>query len=104
LSYWLYLAGDAELELDHHEQAIEHFRHAISLNPTQLPSFVGMAATHALSGNLSEAQAWISELVKLAPHWSRETLLERFGGTKGARPSRVSEGMRLALSAPPVAP
>jgi hypothetical protein len=98
MHFWQNLAGDTELELDHVEAAVSHFRNAISLNPNQLPSYVGLAAAHALSGNMSQAHAYIAELLKVAPHWSRETLLKRFGGRGGKPNSRVGEGFRLALS------
>jgi Tfp pilus assembly protein PilF len=98
LTYWLNFAGRAELELRHDGRAIGYFRRGIALNPRHTGTLASLTAAHALSGNVSEARTYLSELQKAAPQLSPEQLMERFGGAKGSRQSRMKEGLRLAFA------
>src|SRR5258707_1333909 len=75
LTYWLNFAGRAELELHHDGSAIGYFRRGIALTPRHPGTLAALAAAHALSGNVSEARTYLSELQKAAPQLSPEKLI-----------------------------
>jgi tetratricopeptide (TPR) repeat protein len=97
LPVWLRIAGEAELELGHFEQAIEHFQHSLALHPRHPYPLAGITAAHALSGRMDEAKAYLAQLRDSTPHQSRERLLERFAGDKGRPEVQLIKGLRVAL-------
>jgi TolB-like protein/DNA-binding SARP family transcriptional activator/Tfp pilus assembly protein PilF len=93
-SHWLRFAGDAEIELGHHDAAIKLLRESYAANPRQPPTLRSLAAAYALSGNMAEAQRFVAELKALAPHISAgrtRTLLDTM------QPELV-RGLRLAAA------
>jgi DNA-binding SARP family transcriptional activator/tetratricopeptide (TPR) repeat protein len=67
-SHWLRFAGDAQIELGNLEAAVRLLRESYAANPRQLPTLRSLAAVHALSGNLDQAQRFVTELKAVAPH------------------------------------
>jgi DNA-binding SARP family transcriptional activator/TolB-like protein/tetratricopeptide (TPR) repeat protein len=67
-SHWLRFAGDAQIELGNLEAAIGLLRESYAANPRQPPTLRSLAAVHALSGNMNEAQRFVAELKAVAPH------------------------------------
>ena len=98
LSYWLQFAGNAELQLNHYPQAIDNYRRSTTMNPGYPRSLAGLAAAHALSGNLAEARVYADKLKEQWPDLTAEQLLTRFALQSKRGPSPLSEGLRRALS------
>jgi TolB-like protein/Tfp pilus assembly protein PilF len=98
LSYWLQFAGNAELQLDNYAQAIDNYRRSTSMNPRYPRSLAGLAAAHALSGNMAEARVYADKLKQQWPDLTAEQLLKRFALQSKRGPSPLSEGLRQALS------
>jgi DNA-binding SARP family transcriptional activator/TolB-like protein/Tfp pilus assembly protein PilF len=98
LAIWLEFAGTAELELNHHAQAVENYRRSAAMTPGYPRPWAGLAAAHALSGNGKEARIHAEKLKVLAPGLDAEGLVQRFGRHKKLR---LHQGLRLALDLPP---
>src|SRR5262245_13627995 len=97
MAYWLEFVGSAELELGHQRAAIDNFRRSTALNPGYPRSWAGLAAAHALAGDLAEAHSSVEKLKSMQPELSTDRLVERFGRRPGQAP-RLREGLRLALA------
>jgi len=98
LSYWLQFVGNAELQLNNYPQAIDNYRRSTTMNPRYPRSLAGLAAAHALSGNLAEARVYADKLKEQWPDLTAEQLLKRFALQSKRGPSPLSEGLRRALS------
>jgi tetratricopeptide (TPR) repeat protein len=99
LSYWYEFVGAAELALDRHDKAIENFGRSNAINPGYPRSLAGLAAAHALAGNLPEARQHADRLRTLAQQSDVEVLLRRFG--RNPQTSRqLYDGLRQALVPP----
>ena len=99
LSYWYEFVGAAELALDRYAQAIENFSRSHSINPGYPRSLAGLAAAHALAGNMAEARKFAERLQAFAQQSDIEVLLRRFGRNPQTSP-RLHEGLRQALAPP----
>jgi tetratricopeptide (TPR) repeat protein len=99
LPYWLYFAGQAELERRDYGKAIVYAERAHALNPGHPHTMLLLAAAHALSDNMSAAHRQLDRLSQAKPHLSREKLIELYGEASGLRQSRFVEGVRRALAA-----
>jgi TolB-like protein len=93
-SHWLRFAGEAQIELGHFEAATRLLRESYAANPRQPPTLRSLAAVHALSGNLDEAQRFVAELKALVPH--------TFSGRPRPPPDvmqpELSRGLRIAFA------
>jgi tetratricopeptide (TPR) repeat protein len=98
LSYWLQFAGNAELQLNNYPQAIDNYRRSTTMNPRYPRSLAGLAAAHALSGNLDEARIYAEKLKQESPQLAAEELVNRFARPSGGRESPLRDGLRRALS------
>jgi TolB-like protein/tetratricopeptide (TPR) repeat protein/DNA-binding SARP family transcriptional activator len=97
LSYWFEFVGAAELALDHYDKAIESFARSNAINPGYPRSLAGLAAAHALVGNMAEARKYADRLRAFVQQSDPEVLIRRFG--RGAQQApRLHEGLRLALA------
>jgi DNA-binding SARP family transcriptional activator/TolB-like protein len=92
---WLEFTGDAELELNQFEQAIESFHRSIALNPGYPRAWAGLAAAHALAGHSDEARGDVEKLRTFAPTLNAQAMLDRFGRHKE---SHQYNGLLLALT------
>jgi tetratricopeptide (TPR) repeat protein len=99
LPYWLFFAGQAELELRDYSKAIVYAERAHALNPGHPHTMLILAAAHALSDDMSAAHRQLDRLSHANPHLSREKLIELYGEASGLRQSRFVEGVRRALAA-----
>ena len=79
LAYWLDFVGRAELALSRHQAAIDSFRRSTALNPGSPRGWAGLAAAHALAGNMSEARVHADKLRAFAPQLGADALVERLG-------------------------
>jgi DNA-binding SARP family transcriptional activator/TolB-like protein/Flp pilus assembly protein TadD len=91
---WLEFAGNAELELNHYDEAISYFRHSIALNSGYPRSWAGLVAAEALAGQSQDARDALGRLRTFAPSLNDEGLIKQFGRHDG---SRLYDGLRLAL-------
>ena len=98
LPYWLFFAGQAELELGDYGEAIVYAERAHALNPGHPHTMLVLAAVHALSDNISAAHRQLHELSQVKAHLSREKLIELYGEARALRQSRFVEGLRRALA------
>jgi TolB-like protein/Tfp pilus assembly protein PilF len=96
-AYWLRFVGNAELVRDNFPDAIDNFRRSIALNPNSPRTFAGLAAAHALSGDVANARVYVDKLKQAAPNLTADELIERFAGSNPQ--SRIAKGLRLALNA-----
>jgi TolB-like protein/Tfp pilus assembly protein PilF/DNA-binding SARP family transcriptional activator len=99
LSYWYEFLGGAELALDHYDKAIENFGRSNAINPGYPRSLAGLAAAHALAGNIAEARKFADRLRTFAQQSDIEVLLKRFGRNPQTSP-QLHAGLRLALTPP----
>lgn len=93
----LEFACNAEIELGRAEQAIEDCNRSLALNPNYPRSWAGLAAAHALSGNLPAARKALDRLRSLDPTLTDDTIVKRFGRRK-ANGNKLIEGLRIALA------
>jgi len=98
LPYWLFFAGQAELELGDYGAAIVYAERAHALNPGHPHTMLILAAAHALSDNINAAHRQLHELWQVKAHLSREKLMELYGEARAVRQSRFVEGLRRALA------
>jgi len=96
-SQWLRFAGDAEIELGHHEQAVGLLRQAYAAGKHDPIMLRSLAAAYALAGNTAEAQRTLAELKATAPHLSPERMANRPPPFDKMQPELV-RGLRLALT------
>jgi DNA-binding SARP family transcriptional activator/TolB-like protein/Tfp pilus assembly protein PilF len=99
LSYWFEFVGGAELALDHLDKAIENFSRSHAINPGYPRSLAGLAAAHALAGNIVEARKFADRLRALAQQSDVEVLVRRFGRNPKTSP-QLHDGLRQALAPP----
>jgi TolB-like protein/DNA-binding SARP family transcriptional activator/Tfp pilus assembly protein PilF len=97
LGYWLEFVGSAEVALNRYQAAIENFRRSAALNPGYPRSWAGLAAAHALAGNIGEARRHADKLRTFAPQLDTEALIRRFGRPRQPA-SPLHNGLRLALT------
>ena len=98
-THWVRFAGEAELELGRHEQAIVSLRQSYALNPRQPQTLRALAAAEAASGRMDEARKHLAELKEVAPHISQERLLKQPLALASDQPELL-RGLQLALSPP----
>jgi len=96
MAVYLEMAGNAELELGHYEEAIENFHRSTMLKPGYPRGWAGLAAAHALAGHDNEARGDAEKLKSFAPNLSTDLLIEQFGRHKT---SRLHQGLIAALGA-----
>jgi TolB-like protein/Tfp pilus assembly protein PilF len=99
LSYWYEFVGAGELALEHYDRAIENFGRSNAINPGYPRSLAGLAAAHALAGNLAEARKFADRLRSFAPQSDIDGLVRRFGRSRTTSP-QLHDGLRLALTPP----
>lgn len=99
-AYWYEFIGSAEMALGRYPAAIESFERSASLNPGYPRSWAGLAAAHALAGQMDAARKHAEKLRTFAPGANVEALIKRFGRDKKHSP-KLHEGLRLALAPPP---
>jgi len=95
-SHWLRFAGDAEIELGHYEAAIKLLHESYLANQRQPPTLRSLAAAHALSGNLAEAQRFVAEYKMLAPHLPAQRAANR--AQFDTMQPELARGLRIALA------
>jgi TolB-like protein/DNA-binding SARP family transcriptional activator/Tfp pilus assembly protein PilF len=95
MAVFLEMAGNAELELQHYDEAIESFRRATALKPGYPRPWAGLVAAHALAGRNEEARRYAEKLKAFAPNLTGDALIRQFGRHDKAR---VTEGLRLLLA------
>jgi len=98
LPYWLFFAGQAELERGDYGEAIAYAERAHALNPGHPHTMLVIAAAHALSDNISAAHRQLHELSQVKAHLSREKLIDLYGEARPLQQSRFVEGLRRALA------
>lgn len=96
LPYWLGLAGSAELELEHFDQAVMYFGRAVALNPKHPRHVLALAAAQALVGDVDAARLGLAQLQREQPHLDHETLVARFG-KEGPHNAQMRRGLGLVL-------
>jgi TolB-like protein/DNA-binding SARP family transcriptional activator/Tfp pilus assembly protein PilF len=96
LGVFLNMAGLVEIELGDFHVAIKYLQRAIALRPSYERPWAGLAAAHALGGNIDEAHGDAKRLRDFVPDLNIEALIDRFG-TKN---SRLREGLSLAFAPP----
>src|SRR5262249_29095589 len=75
LPYWLFFAGQAELERGDYGEAIGYAERAHALNPGHPHTMLVLVAAHALSDNMSAAHRQLHELSQAKTHLSRDKLI-----------------------------
>ncbi len=99
LAIWTAFAGFAELELKRFDKALAHFERALSLYPGQPRTVLCLVATHALLGDMDEANRRLEQLQRTLPHLTREVLINRFD--KERHDSQYRKGLQLVLTSLP---
>jgi TolB-like protein/Tfp pilus assembly protein PilF len=97
MAVYLEMAGNAELELQHYDEAIENFHRATVLKPGYPRAWAGLVAANALAGHDSEVRGYAEKLKTFSPNASGDALVQRYGRHDN---SRLREGLRLALAPP----
>jgi tetratricopeptide (TPR) repeat protein len=93
-SHWLRFAGEAELELGHHREAVDYLQQSYTLNPRIHYTARALAAAHALSGRMQEAQKYYAELKALMPHRTGDKMLRRPAAIEIAQ-AELTRGLKL---------
>ena len=58
-----------------YEEAISAFKKGLLGSPNNLSSYIGLASTYSLSGNMDEARAAAAEIFKINPKFSSERFI-----------------------------
>jgi adenylate cyclase len=74
---WHNFVADAELGLGHFDTAIDEANNAIDAGYRVFYSYLNLAATHALKGDIGQAKAPLAEALRLNPKLSVKWLLGR---------------------------
>jgi tetratricopeptide (TPR) repeat protein len=70
-----YHAGEAAVHTKQYQEAIDHFKHAIEIEPTFRDAFDGLISAYLGSGRRSDAAAAMTQLLEIEPNISRYRLL-----------------------------
>jgi tetratricopeptide (TPR) repeat protein len=95
-SHWLRFAGQAELELNHHEQAVAYLRQSYALNSRQPGTLRSLAAALAVSGQTEDARRYAAEFRAVAPHLEEKGLQKRQPARETRQPE-LARGVGLAF-------
>ena len=97
MAIWLEMAGAAELELDHYQEAIANFQRSIILAPTYPRPWAGLVAAQALARDMESSRRSVEELRKSAPNLTAQQLYQRFARLSSQSP-RLREGSTVHCS------
>ena len=76
MSQWFNLRADTELGLGRFDEALEDVKKAVDGGYRNIYSYINLAATHALKGELDEAKAAMAEARRLKPDLSIKWLMK----------------------------
>ena len=88
--------GGAYRDIGRYEEAIVQFKKAIDLSPDSFSAHLGLAATYSLAGRDEEARAEVSEVLRIQPKISLESLVKRFAFKNKADIDRLINALRKA--------
>jgi tetratricopeptide (TPR) repeat protein len=104
IGYWYLYAAEAELQLGHDQAALDWALRADTFMPGTPLVQAWLAAIYTAIGDKSNAARYVATLRKVAPDQMRLFLqqpVENAGNVNGGHGSRLFQGLRLALDAPP---
>lgn len=88
--------GTAYRDIGRYEEAIVQLKKAINLTPDSLYPHTALAATYSLSGRDEEARAEVSEVLRIQPKISLESLAKRVAYKNKADIDRLIDALRKA--------
>jgi adenylate cyclase len=88
--------GSAYRDIGRYEEAIVQLKKAINLSPDSLYPHSALAATYSLAGRDEEARAEVSEVLKIQPEITLESLAKRVAYKNKADIDRLINAMRKA--------
>ena len=88
--------GTAYRDLGRYEEAIVQLKKAIHLSPDSLYPHTALAATYSLAGRDEEARAEVSEVLRIQPEITLESLAKRVAYKNKADIDRLINSMRKA--------
>jgi adenylate cyclase len=95
-SYYFRRLGTAYRYIGRYEEAIVQLKKAIKLSPDSLYPHIGLAATYSLAGRDEEARAEVSEVLRIQPKISLESLAKRVAFKNKADIDRFIDALRKA--------
>jgi DNA-binding SARP family transcriptional activator/TolB-like protein len=105
IGYWYLYAAEAELQLGHDQAALDWALRAETFIPGSPLVEAWLAAIYTTVGDKSNAARYVATLRKMAPDQTR-LFLQRppvnADNINGGEGSRLFQGLRLALNAPPI--
>jgi adenylate cyclase len=94
--YYFRRLGTAYRDIGRYEEAIVQLKKAINLAPDSLYPHTGLAATYSLAGRDEEARAEVSEVLRIQPKISLESLAKRVAYKNKADIDRLIDALRKA--------
>jgi len=88
--------GGAYRDLGRYEEAIVQLKKAVNLTPDSLYAHVGLAATYSLAGRNEEAHYEVSEILRIQPKFSLDSVAKRSPFKHKADIDRVAGALRKA--------
>lgn len=88
--------GTAYRDIGRYEEAIVQLKKAITLSPDSLYPHTALAATYSLAGRDEEARAEVSEVLRIQPKISLESLAKRVAYKNKADIDRLIDALRKA--------
>jgi adenylate cyclase len=88
--------GTAYRDIGRYEEAIVQLKKAVNLSPDALYPHIGLAATYSLAGRDEEARAEASEVLRIQPELSLESLAKRVAYQNKADIDRIIGALRKA--------
>jgi adenylate cyclase len=88
--------GTAYRDIGRYEEAIVQLKKAINLSPDSLYPHIALAATYSLAGSDEEARAEVSEVLRIQPKISLESLAKRVAYKNKADIDRLIDALRKA--------
>ena len=95
-SYYFRRLGTAYRDLGRYEEAIVQLKKAINLSPDSLYPHSALAATYSLAGRDEEARAEVSEVLRIQPKITLESLAKRVAYKNKADIDRIINALRKA--------
>ena len=88
--------GAAYRDIGRYEEAIVQLKKAVNLSPDSLYHHIALAATYSLAGYDDDARAEVSEILKIQPKISLESLAKRLVFKNKADIDRIIDALRKA--------